>query len=210
MPSSDQFTTFYIVRHGETEWNVARIIQGQMESKLTEKGIGQAKDTAERLKSVEFDAIFSSDLTRAKRTAEIIKLDRKLEILTKKSLRERAFGHFEGRIGEEFHKETQNLLQQYKLLPEEKQRTFKFYESYESDDQIISRFIVFLREVAVAYLGKTILVVTHGGIIRTFLGHIGFAKMEELREGTFKNAGFIKVKSDGVNFFLEEIEGYKK
>jgi broad specificity phosphatase PhoE len=207
---SNKLATFYIVRHGETEWNVARIIQGQQESNLTKKGIEQAGEAAQKLKNIQFDVIFSSDLTRASRTAEIIKLERKLEILTKESLRERAFGHFEGRKGEDFHKEMQQLLGKYKLLPKNKQRKFKFYEGYENDEEVISRFITFLREAAVAYPGSTVLIVTHGGVIRTFLGHLGFAKMEELQAGTFKNAGYIKVKSDGTDFFLEEVEGYEK
>ena len=72
--------TLYLVRHGETEWNKTGIVMGQLDSPLTEAGLGQAKTTAQELKGVNFDAIFSSDLHRAHKTAEIIKLERELVI----------------------------------------------------------------------------------------------------------------------------------
>jgi alpha-ribazole phosphatase len=62
--NQENYCIIYLVRHGETEWNVKKITQGQSESYLTEKGVEQAKETAEKLKDVKFDAIFSSDLNR--------------------------------------------------------------------------------------------------------------------------------------------------
>lgn len=210
METNASLATIYIVRHGETEWNAIGRIQGQKDSPLTDKGLKQAKEAAEKLKHIQFDAIFSSDLLRTRRTAEIIKLDRKLEIVTKKALQERTFGHFDGRMAEEYKKETQHLFEEYQKLSEQEQWKFKFAQEYESDEEVILRFITFLREAAVAYPNKIILIVTHGGIIRTFLAHTGFAKMSELQAGSFKNAGYIKIQSDGVDFFLKEIEGYQK
>ena len=65
--------TLYIVRHGETEWNKNHTIMGQLDSPLTPLGVKQVTTTAEALKHVHFDAIFSSDSPRAQRTAEIIR-----------------------------------------------------------------------------------------------------------------------------------------
>jgi broad specificity phosphatase PhoE len=206
----DTLCTFYIVRHGETEWNVVDRMQGQLDSLLTRKGVEQAGETAKRLKHVSFDAIFSSDLIRAKRTAEIIKLDRELEVVVRGVLRERMCGRFEGKLIEEYRRETRHLFGQYKKLSEQEQWKFKFDEGYESDEELMSRFIIFLREVAVAYPNKTILVVTHGAVIKTFLAHIGFAKLSELRASTFRNAGHLKVQSDGVDFWLQEVRGYQR
>ena len=89
--------TIYIIRHGETEWNVKKIMQGQKNSLLTTKGIQQAKQAAKQLKQIKFAAIFSSDLLRAKRTAQIIALEHKLIVKTRKILRERYYGKFEGK-----------------------------------------------------------------------------------------------------------------
>lgn len=203
-------TTIYIVRHGETEWNVSQRIQGQLDSALTQKGKDQAQQTAEQLRQIPFDAIFSSDLLRAKHTAQIIKLDRKLEIITTKALRERTFGKYNGKTGEEYKRETQHLFKEYQQLSEKEQRKFKFDENYESDEELSSRFITFLREIAIAYPNKTMLMITHGGIIRTFLAHCGFAKTRDLKAGSFKNAGFVQIESDGTDFVIKKVEGYKK
>jgi probable phosphoglycerate mutase len=210
MNRSNSLATIYIVRHGETEWNVTDRIQGQFDSSLTKKGIEQAKQIGNKLRHISFDAIFSSDLLRAKRTAEIIKLDRQLEIITRESLRERSFGRFHGKSSKEYKEETKELLDEYQKLSEREQWKFKFDSNYESDEELASRFITLLQEVAAAYPNKTVLIVTHGGPIRTFLAHCGFAKMSELQAGSFKNAGYLKIQSDGIDFFIKEVEGYQK
>lgn len=204
------FCTLYLVRHGETEWNKIGIVMGQSDSPLTKNGLEQAKTTARELKDVSFDAVFSSDLHRARRTAEIIKLERQLAIQTSKALRERDFGHWEGKRKEEYQKNFQHVLDKIKTLSEKEQKELKFDHDIESDEQVISRFIVQLSEIAVAYPNKTVLVVSHSGCIRTFLMHVGYVKYGKLPAGSFSNAGYAKIFSDGVNFFVEEVKGIKK
>ncbi|MGE5819264.1 MAG: histidine phosphatase family protein, partial [Deltaproteobacteria bacterium] len=65
-------TQVIIVRHGETEWNIANIRQGHLDSPLTEDGLAQAKALARRLMRERFSALYSSDLGRAMQTARII------------------------------------------------------------------------------------------------------------------------------------------
>ena len=202
--------TLYLVRHGETEWNKTGIVMGQSDSPLTEAGLEQAKTTARELKGVNFDAIFSSDLHRAHKTAEIIKLERELAIQTSKALRERTYGSWEGKLGEDYRKNFQHLFDKVKELSEEEQKKFRFADDIENDEQVIGRFITQLREIAVAYSNKTVLVVTHGGCIRTFLMHIGYVKYGELPVGSFSNAGYAKILSDGIDFFVKEVMGIKK
>lgn len=202
--------TLYLVRHGETEWNKNGIVMGQSDSPLTEVGLEQAQITAQELKDIHFDAIFSSDLHRAKRTAEIIKLERQIAIRTSKALRERTYGHYEGTSGEEYRKKFQHLFDKVKQLTEKGQKEFKFDHDIESDEEVISRFITQLREIAIAYPSKTVLIVSHGGCIRTFLMHTGYVKYGELPVGSFSNAGYAKVLSDGVNFFVKEVRGVKQ
>lgn len=203
---NNSYCSLYLVRHGETEWNVLHRIQGQLDSELTENGISESKKQAEKLKDIKFDAIFSSDLSRAAKTAEILKLDRQLAVATHKALRERTFGKYDGSFGEDYTMAIQDLLDEYEKLTEEKRWKFKFDERYESDEELVSRFITILREIAVGYLDKTVLVVTHGGNLRTFLTHLGFANHGELTAGTFKNAGYVKVRCDGVEFFIDEVK----
>ena len=208
--NKQKICTLYLVRHGETEWNIAKKIQGQLDSSLTKNGIEGSKELAQKLKHIHFDSIFSSDLLRAQRTAEIIKLDRELEIVTKEALRERTFGRYDGYDGDLYQKEIQHLLEHYQQLDEKEKWRFSFGEGYESDEVLVSRFITLLREIAVGYLEKTVLVVTHGGNLRTLFTHIGYAPYGQLKPGTFKNAGYVKIRSDGTEFFVDEVEGVDK
>lgn len=86
----------YIVRHGQTEWNVLKKMQGSADIELNEKGLTQANTTADMLKSLTFDIIFCSPLKRAKQTAEIINSKRGHNIVLDDRLKERNYGEFEG------------------------------------------------------------------------------------------------------------------
>ncbi|MBI2064645.1 MAG: histidine phosphatase family protein, partial [Candidatus Yanofskybacteria bacterium] len=113
---------------GETEWNKIGIVMGQSDSPLTEAGLEQVKTTAQELKDIHFDAIFSSDLHRAQRTAEIIKLERQLAVQASKALRERTYGSWEGKIGEDYRKNFQHLFDKVKQLSEKEAKSFKIAE----------------------------------------------------------------------------------
>lgn len=180
---------------------------GQMDSSLTPEGMLQVKAIAETLKHVHFDAIFSSDSPRTQRTAEIIRLDRKLAIQTSKLLRERKYGHFEGKPSAEYREAVKHLFEEKEKLTEQEQWKFSFGEDMESDEELANRFIVQLREIAASHQNKTVLVTTHGGCIRMFLIRTGYAKYGKLPGGAFQNAGYVKVLSDGVNFFIKEVKG---
>ena len=119
------YCTLYLVRHGETEWNVKHITQGQSESSLTELGIQQAKNVASEFKDIHFDAIFSSDLSRTQRTAEIIKLDRDIIIQTSELLRERNFGKFEGKHSDEYREALKEKLEMKENLSGEEGWSFE-------------------------------------------------------------------------------------
>src|SRR5439155_26438920 len=96
-----QRTQFIVVRHGETEWNIRGIRQGNLDSRLTEKGMAQAKALAQRLAREKFSALYSSDLGRAVQTAEMIAAVTGQEIVTDARLRERNRGVFQGLNGDE-------------------------------------------------------------------------------------------------------------
>ena len=202
--------TLYLVRHGETEWNVKGITQGQTNSSLTENGKQQAKAVADEFKDIKFDAIFSSDLTRTQNTAEIIKLDREIIIQTSKLLRERSFGNFEGRHGDEFRESVKEKLLEREKLSEEEGWSFRIADGVETNKELFDRFILQLREIATVYPNKIVLVVSHGGPIRMFLIKLGYAKNKELTGGSFKNGGYVKILSDGVDFFIKDVKGVVK
>lgn len=90
-------TRVIAVRHGETAWNVDTRIQGQLDIELNDTGLWQAGRVAKALVEEPIAAIYASDLARAWQTAQAIADLHQLEVTTDAGLRERAFGHFEGR-----------------------------------------------------------------------------------------------------------------
>lgn len=206
----NNYCTIYVVRHGETEANLKGILQGHKDFPLTKKGINQAQTLAKKLSKIKFDEAFSSDLLRAHRTAKIIALEHKLIVKTTEKLRERGFGHYEGKVYSVINNDLKKMFEEYEKLSSEEKFKYKFKPFIESDEELSRRMILFLREISVAYPGKKILVVAHGSIMRSVLIALGFALEEELELGAIKNLGYFKLESDGVDFFIKETEGIKK
>ena len=84
----------YIIRHGKTELNKANVLQGRSDYPLNDEGIGQAKEAAKKLNSIEFDYVYSSPLIRAVQTAEIVAPNRKIQLDDR--LIEMDYGQYEG------------------------------------------------------------------------------------------------------------------
>ena len=86
----------YLMRHGETAWNVLHLMQGRSDIPLNENGLEQARKTAEAMKEIPFDCILSSPLQRAQQTAQIVAEGRDVPVLVDKRLVEMGFGAMEG------------------------------------------------------------------------------------------------------------------
>ncbi len=199
--------TLYILRHGETTWNTQHLLQGVSDSPLTEDGISQAVSAAEDFRPEQFAAVFSSDLLRAKRTAEIIALEHDLAVKSTELLRERNFGEYEGKHVAIFRQE---LNERAKNLTAEERHHLKLVADMESDAEVISRLITFLRETAVAYPGEKVLLVTHSGVIRILLLHLGYVTQSELDQLKIHNLAYVKLESDGSDFFIRETHQIEK
>lgn len=210
--NNDEPTTIYIVRHGESESNVYAQENpdkpashfGELGAPLTEKGRQQALDVAQKIRNIPFAAVFSSDLSRARETAEIIAQEQELHVNTNNTIRERYFGDDMSSVQK---REIEKALED---LNEEEKFAFKYYPHGESGYDVINRFKKFLHEIIPVYRGKTIVVVSHGYVMRSFLIHVGFAKFDELRGGTIDNAGYFVVNADGKNFTISETHGIHK
>ena len=94
-------TRICFIRHGETDWNVDKRIQGQTDTPLNETGRGQALAMAFNAAHHDFSAVYSSDLVRALDTAKMVASRRGFEVLTLPQFRERHFGIFQGLTAEE-------------------------------------------------------------------------------------------------------------
>lgn len=201
--------TLTLVRHGETEWNAQGVWQGQKDSLLTERGVAQAGQLCAVMKERHFDVLFSSDLLRTHHTAQILNIDRQLAIQTSQALRERSGGVYEGRVATEYDRDLRALLEKRGELSEEEWKKFKLANDVESDEEFMGRFIPALREISVAYPGKRVLVVTHGGCIRTLLIHLGYAPRVNIPRESFGNCGYVTLQCDGIDFFIREVVGLK-
>lgn len=192
------YCTIYLTRHGETEWNEEKLIQGHTDIPLNIKGKKQATQLGKQLKNINFDAAFSSDLLRAKNSAEIIIKEKEIPVIKTKALRERFFGRFEGKSLEEMRKAFGEVM----LVTKEKQKKLQIYD-IENDDEIVNRLIPFMKKTAKQYIGKKTLMVTHGGLLRAFLSYVNY-KVPEYSDRPMKNAGYLIIESDGVKFKIVE------
>lgn len=166
----------YLVRHGETVWNVEKRLQGWKDSPLTDNGQRSARRLAKRLQGISLDKIFTSDQRRALTTAEIIKNDRSIPIEVLSNLRELNFGSWEGMTISEIEDKYPLEYNTYKTEPDK-------YISVggESIEQLFDRAAKALEHIG-SCGEETVLVVTHGVTIRALMtiisgqGMSGFAK----------------------------------
>lgn len=195
---------FYIVRHGETEHNVNGIVQGHTDSNLTPNGVEQAQKVAEIFKDIKFDKAFSSDMIRTQDTARIILSDRNLSIDTSELLRERNYGSYDGGPGDVFRSENASSIEMIRSLPKHERRVARMAPGVESDADINRRMIEFLNRVNESHSNNTILVVSSGGIMRSFLNHMEWNGENDLSGGAIRNTGYVKVSVKDGNFIVED------
>ncbi len=87
-----------MTRHGQTEWNIERRLQGSANSPLTEKGVRDAKELAKRVAEIPFDKVYTSDLLRAVQTADLLTEGREIPRVVLPELREMRMGRWEGQL----------------------------------------------------------------------------------------------------------------
>lgn len=199
------YCTLYIVRHGESESNRMRVMGGHTDADLTDIGRIEAETRSKDFRTIHFDAVYSSDLARAQQTAEIITMERNLAIKTREALRERNFGIYDGKSYEHYHESIADSLKQFQKLTDEQKRLYRHHPSIETDDEITHRFITVLREIAVAHPGQHVLVASHGSIMTAFLVHLDNHSFPAGTPNIFKNTGYMILRSDGVDFFLDKL-----
>jgi len=209
-------TTIYVVRHGQSEFNATLDLDtipldGEFGAHLSNIGKNQAKELTQKLENVKFAAIFSSDLARARETAEILALEKKIAVETTKTLRERDIVRYAMKLGYKSFVEIEDRLRnEIKNLNEEAKMNFKHTPEMESPNEAATRLLTFIRETAVAYAGQTIMIVCHSNLMRCLLNHLGYAKFDELMRGSVKNTAYFVLESDGVDFIIKETSGIQK
>ena len=151
-------TTLLLARHGETDWNRDGRWQGQSDTPLNELGREQARGLAESVDGI--DAVYSSDLARARETAEIVAARLGLEVKVDERLRERSFGAWEGLTMDEIERGYEQAHGRWRA------GEGHGAEDAEAFDAFAARVHAFLEEVLRLHPDETVLVVGHGGSIR--------------------------------------------
>ncbi len=159
----DQVTRLLVIRHGETAWNTEGRIQGHIDIPLNDKGRWQAERLAQALADEELHAIYSSDLERARDTAQAVADVLRQPLTQHTGLRERHFGRLEGHT----------QLEVAEQWPEEGRRWRERDPSYgpeggETLQAFYDRAVSVLTELAQRHPGENIAVVAHGGVLDCF------------------------------------------
>ena len=160
-------TDFVAVRHGETDENLHGILQGQSDTRLNALGIRQAECVAARLKHEHFDLIYSSDLQRAMRTAELIAEPHRLPVFPLRALREWDLGALQGGKWEELRVQFPDVMQAFREERDELQ-----VPDGESRSDFYQRVADCLDEMSERFEGKRILLVSHGGALKAMFRHV--------------------------------------
>lgn len=152
----------YVIRHGETDWNVAGKLQGQADTELNARGRRQAKSAAEyfqRNSHRPIAAVYTSDLLRTLVTAETIAAEIAAPLLLDAQLRETHFGEWQGSRWEDIERDRKAEISQWKLDPD------FCIPSGESRRMRFGRVATALHRIALNHLGQHIVVVTHSGVL---------------------------------------------
>jgi probable phosphoglycerate mutase len=149
-----------LIRHGETAWNAEHRIQGRLDVPLSATGVWQSGRLAQRLAAEAIDAVVSSDLARAWMTAAPLADARGLALVAEPRLRERAFGIFEGKTLDEIAAAHPDEFAAWRARD-----VHWRIPGGESGTEFIARVLEALQEIAAAYHGRTLAVVTHGGVL---------------------------------------------
>ncbi len=155
----------FLIRHGETEWNRQNRLQGDSDIHLSPEGLQQAKSLADYVPFQHVDAIYSSDLTRAVTTAEILAERFNLTVNQMPELRETNFGDWEGRFISELAAEFPKEFGRFFTDPERCHPPHgeTFLESQ-------ARAMIGIRDIISKHDNQNVAVVTHGSVIRLILG----------------------------------------
>lgn len=192
-------THVIFIRHGEALWNVERREMGQLDSPLTERGIRQAEAIAVRLSTIGFETLYSSDLGRALQTAERISSKSRMPILEDMELRERHMGVFQGLTRSEMK---DRYPQEWAAYNSETKFTYVIPNG-ESQKHRLERSIRVMNRLADAHPEESIVVVSHGGLLRGFFEYV--LGLEPGNEDRFRrrNATFNCFARDNGEWSLE-------
>jgi probable phosphoglycerate mutase len=193
-------TRFCLVRHGETDWNVARRLQGHTDIPLNSHGLIQAAQLAQSLEKsrLKFDVIYTSDLERAAHTANAIVETFQTTAIPNSALRERHIGSLQGLTLEEASVAKPELWRAH--LARELDHEMSGGESI---SQFANRIRDVLEKLRLQHIGKTILLVSHGGVLDMMYRIATNQALDTERIVGVPNASLNWISHDGKSWKLD-------
>ena len=172
----------YVVRHGESESNLQGKYGGHYDTPLTPKGLGQAKQLAEKLNEINFEIMITSSLIRARQTAQIVNEVFNVPLVVSDEFKERNMGVYEGLTQEEITEKYPNLWErkctrQWNDAPTNG-------ETYQQFDERITKALLNLEK---EYPEKSVLLVTHGFVSRIINRYYKNLSFDEMHDFDLKN-----------------------
>jgi probable phosphoglycerate mutase len=190
-----------LIRHGETEWNVEKRLQGHRDITLNREGLRQALALGRRLIDEPLDAIYSSDLSRSLHTAQAIAAPRGMNIQLEKGLRERCFGAFEGLIHPEIDaRYPQDYVAWQRRDIDARYPSGEFHA--ETLREFAARTMECIERLANHPGHHRIALVTHGGVLDTVYRRATGMGVELPRDFDVLNASINRVTWDGSHFAI--------
>jgi probable phosphoglycerate mutase len=194
-------TEIWLIRHGETDWNRERRLQGWQDIPLNAHGTNQARHLAERLereaRNGPFDAIYSSDLQRAYRTALPVAERLDLRVRSEPGLRERCYGVLEGVTMDRLDVEQPEAAAAWKSREPDRS-----LEGGETLRQFHLRVVATIDDVAQRHDGGRVLVFTHGGALDIVWRHAHGIPLTHPRDAALLNAGVNRVAVENARWHI--------
>ena len=200
MPSADGTPALWLVRHGESTWNIAGLAQGHIaEAELTPRGLRQAAEAAERFRGRAVRAIYASDLRRALQTAAAVGQVLSLPVLADARLRERSLGVLEGSPSAAISADVTGLDAGQVTDPDARPH------GGESVRDLYARAAGFCNALAalvahghganprLANVDGDVVIVAHGGTVRVLEAYLNGVSVEEMAWGPVENARVVRI-----------------
>jgi probable phosphoglycerate mutase len=194
-------TNILLIRHGETAWNAERRLQGHLDIPLNDEGERQARLLAETLALEPIDLLVSSDLGRARQTAQTVAALRGMPLQIESGLRERCYGGFEGLLYTEIEQRFPSEFAAWQardidaILPDGKNRGESFRQFY-------ARATEAILDLARKNLGRTLALVAHGGVLECAYRMAGNLPLETPRDFKVYNASINRFRVDDGKLVL--------
>lgn len=191
-------TELIMIRHGVTAWNKERRFQGQIDIPLDDEGLRQAQLLGQSMAGAALAAVYASDLTRARQTAEPLASAIGLPVVAEPGLRERHYGAFEGRTWDELQREHAADFARWRA----REPDFSLPGGGETLLALHDRVEATMRALAARHPGSSLVAVTHGGVLDCAYRIATGLGMREPRQHDLLNASINRIIFDGERFSL--------